>query len=68
MPIYEYKCKSCGFTFEDYRAAGHADDETNCPKCGKPKVNRVLSPFATGGAKSGGSGGGSCGPAGGGYR
>ena len=69
MPIYEYRCKSCGFSFEDYRPAGHADEECNCPKCGKPKINRVMSPFSTGSAKVGGSsGGGSCGPSGGGFR
>ena len=60
MPIYEYKCNACGFTFEDFRPVAQADGECHCPKCGKPKVDRMISSFATGG-KSPGASGGSCG-------
>ena len=59
MPIYEYKCKGCGFTFEDFRPADQADGECHCPKCGKPKADRLLSAFATGG-KTAVTSGGSC--------
>ncbi|GHV52363.1 FmdB family transcriptional regulator [Deltaproteobacteria bacterium] len=42
MPIYEYRCDSCGSQFEEWRR--HADDvtEEECPKCGR-QAHRLIS-------------------------
>jgi putative FmdB family regulatory protein len=42
MPIYEYKCESCGIVFERMQ---HFDDKQlqECPECGGP-LRRVLQP------------------------
>ena len=53
MPIYEYRCKSCGHCFEDIRSSEEADDTDTCEKCGKPKVERIISAFSCGQASSG---------------
>jgi putative FmdB family regulatory protein len=40
MPTYEYKCKTCGYTFEKFQ--GMNDDPLEkCPECGK-QVKRLL--------------------------
>jgi len=45
MPIYEYRCRSCGHRFEKLvRAAG----EAVCPACAGEQVERLLSAFAVG--------------------
>lgn len=48
MPIFEYRCSSCGHKFEDIRTQAEADKVGDCPKCGKPKVERVMSAFSCG--------------------
>jgi len=53
MPIYEFKCLSCGQVFELLKLK--KDDEKagmKCPKCGSEDVERVLSSvsFITSGA------------------
>jgi putative FmdB family regulatory protein len=42
MPIYEYKCKSCGYEFEELQSLKEKPI-TVCPKCSKPSVKRLLS-------------------------
>ncbi len=54
MPLYEYRCKKCGATFDRLRSFGQADKETRCPRCDSPETERQLSAFATGGCGSGG--------------
>lgn len=41
MPIYDYKCKQCGHTFEAQQSMAEAPLKT-CPKCGG-LVHRVIS-------------------------
>ncbi len=42
MPIYEYKCETCGSCFEKLTFAG--DDETPpCPACGTKDVKKQMS-------------------------
>ncbi len=42
MPIYEYKCKSCGHCFEKLVFAG--DQETvECTECGTARVEKLMS-------------------------
>ena len=33
MPVYEYRCSSCGHLFERLRPMSHMDDEAPCPQC-----------------------------------
>jgi len=56
MPLYEYKCESCGKTFEKLRRMQDADSELECPECDSRRVQRTFSTFATGGCGTGGSG------------
>lgn len=72
MPIYEYRCQSCGDKFE--KLVRRATDvlETGCPSCGEKHLEQQYSTFAAPGAASedacfspaqtrmGGCGGGMC--------
>jgi len=42
MPIYEYRCQSCGHEFE---AMQKMSDErlTDCPECGKAELKKLVS-------------------------
>ena len=53
MPIYEYKCKSCGKCFE-YMVV-KSDDEANitCTSCGKKNVEKIMSSFSCIGSGTG---------------
>ena len=55
MPIYEYRCRECGKSFEMLRSMKEADKDLECPACHSRQVERQLSSFSSGGA---------CGPAG----
>lgn len=60
MPIYEYKCSSCGCKFEKLV---RGKEKVTCPQCGKARLEKLFSVF---GVKSGdrftpsSGGGGSC--------
>lgn len=41
MPTYEYKCKKCGYEFEEFQSIT-AEPLKKCPEC-KGKVERVIS-------------------------
>jgi len=46
MPTYEYRCESCGETFEQSESiAEHVSAKPECPKCGGKKVSRAVSAF-----------------------
>ncbi len=70
MPIYEYRCETCGNEYEELTRRGTRDDEVECPECGAHESHRVLSSFAVSGGSSGGysagssGGGGGCGSSG----
>lgn len=63
MPLYEYRCASCGRRFEVLRRVGQGADGLACPDCGRPEVEKEFSTFA-GAVAGGGGGGGSCSPSG----
>jgi putative FmdB family regulatory protein len=42
MPIYEYQCSACGNRHEAIQGMNDAD-LTDCPKCGKPSLKRLIS-------------------------
>ena len=55
MPMYEYKCGSCGNAFERYSAGKSGEDDVGaCTKCGKGPVKKVFSTFASTCCSSGG--------------
>ena len=45
MPLYEYRCRACGETFDQLRPAAAADDPADCP-AGHYDTVRLLSLFA----------------------
>ena len=63
MPMYEYRCGSCGTVYEKIRKAQDADRDLVCPDCESGDVRRLISSFAMSGptcspAAGGGGGGG----------
>ncbi|MDX3312342.1 FmdB family zinc ribbon protein [Streptomyces sp. NPDC054884] len=67
MPRYEYRCRTCGDTFELSRPMAQSADPADCP-AGHDDTVKLLSTVAVGGTKSapapqtgGGGGGGCCG-------
>lgn len=58
MPIFEYRCESCGNEFE-LLVFGDGKDVV-CPSCGKGKVVKKFSVFGVHGVSSG-QGGSPCG-------
>ncbi|MFA5392851.1 MAG: FmdB family zinc ribbon protein [Candidatus Ratteibacteria bacterium] len=56
MPIYCYRCESCGFGFEKLVTASEKEPET-CSKC-RGKTRKEFTPFSIGrGSSSPASGG-----------
>lgn len=43
MPIYEYRCGSCGHVFEDMILSYRDKGESKCPKCASERVAQVIS-------------------------
>ncbi|MZF83906.1 zinc ribbon domain-containing protein [Streptomyces sp. SID5643] len=68
MPRYEYRCRTCGDTFELSRPMAASSDPAACPS-GHEDTVKLLSTVAVGGSASapaaapraGGGGGGCCG-------
>jgi putative FmdB family regulatory protein len=52
MPIYEYKCASCGHRFDVLQRIGADGSDLNCPNCGAQKPEKMLSACATSGSGS----------------
>lgn len=46
MPVYEYKCRSCGEKFEVLRSLKE-ESEVRCPKCGAADAQKVFSYFSS---------------------
>ncbi|MEU5288487.1 zinc ribbon domain-containing protein [Streptomyces sp. NPDC020755] len=65
MPRYEFRCRTCGDTFEVSRPMARSSDSASCP-AGHDDTVKLLSTVAVGGAAgsapapSGGGGGGGC--------
>jgi putative FmdB family regulatory protein len=43
MPIYDFKCRSCGDQFEELV---RGDEAPACPACGAADAERLLSPIS----------------------
>ena len=65
MPIYEYRCDSCGDKFEKLVRRSEDVIEAGCPSCGQKHLQQEYSTFAAraGAGSPGQSAGGGC-PAG----
>jgi putative FmdB family regulatory protein len=46
MPIYEFYCERCHMIFNFYSRRINTDKEPLCPRCGRIKLARQMSPFA----------------------
>lgn len=45
MPLYDYHCTSCGYSFEALIRPGE-ERSRRCPACGSLNVDRLVSEFA----------------------
>lgn len=50
MPIFDFKCDSCGAVFEELVAS--SDSPAPCPKCKSEKTKKLVSGFATNSSSS----------------
>ncbi|HEY3452228.1 MAG TPA: zinc ribbon domain-containing protein [Myxococcales bacterium] len=66
MPLYEFKCRTCGHTFEELIRNQADEAEAACPTCGTKEVQRLLSATSLGFVSVGGGGGASTDSGGGG--
>lgn len=41
MPTYDYRCAACGHEFENFQSINQPALR-KCPKCGKPKLERLI--------------------------
>ncbi len=66
MPVYVYRCRTCGQEFEKLVLSASRANEVECPSCQGKDVERRPSLFGLGGAARGSSVEHSCAPSGGG--
>ncbi len=48
MPLYEYRCRSCSETYDEYRAISERDNKGPCPKCGSKDTARGVASLLKG--------------------
>lgn len=53
MPIYAYRCRVCGESFEKLILSARKADEVVCPACESEEVERTPSLFGIGGIDRG---------------
>jgi putative FmdB family regulatory protein len=41
MPTYDYLCKACGHSFENFQTMT-SDPLSDCPECEKPELKRLI--------------------------
>jgi putative FmdB family regulatory protein len=63
MPIFEFRCKNCGYVFEDLVMSSTPDSEIECPNCGTHAAEKLMSAFSSG-SSSGGYSSAGCGSSG----
>lgn len=65
MPLYEYRCRTCGHRFEILQRLGQGAEGLVCTRCGAEQLDKQHSTFAAAGSSEGGEAadfGGGCGP------
>jgi putative FmdB family regulatory protein len=62
MPIYEYRCETCGEVFEVFVRSPSRQTSPTCPKCGSQKVKKAFSLFGVGGGLGSKTSSASCAP------
>jgi putative FmdB family regulatory protein len=53
MPLYEYRCKTCGQSFEKMIRFSEADHSPTCPACQSQDTQKKISTFASVGSSTG---------------
>jgi putative FmdB family regulatory protein len=48
MPIYEYRCKSCGHVFSLLQGVAANREGAQCPNCCGKRTERIISRFSAG--------------------
>jgi putative FmdB family regulatory protein len=48
MPLYDYRCSSCG-DFRAFRPMAESSAAGVCPTCGEPSERLIATPFLAGG-------------------
>ncbi|MDO5673327.1 MAG: zinc ribbon domain-containing protein [bacterium] len=43
MPLYEYRCRSCGADFEHLTTSISQQHSVHCPRCGGKEVQKQIS-------------------------
>ena len=68
MPLFEYRCVTCGTLFEHFVRSTAVQEVITCPTCAGVEVSKQFSTFGMKGAPGGGSvaSGDTCAPSGGG--
>jgi putative FmdB family regulatory protein len=61
MPIYEFRCRQCGDTFEVNRPMSSASDPSDCPAGHSDTVKLLTTVGVNTGASAPAAGGGCCG-------
>jgi len=46
MPLLEYRCQDCAHVFERLVPRTSGAEQAECPACGQPRGQRLLSVFA----------------------
>jgi putative FmdB family regulatory protein len=54
MPIFEYRCEGCGYTFEKVQLGRQGTDSPLCPECQSGQTRQLVSRFSSP-ASNGGS-------------
>jgi putative FmdB family regulatory protein len=52
MPLFDYRCESCGEVFEILAGSSAAADEVVCPSCGSVGATRLFGCIALGGSRT----------------
>jgi len=47
VPIYEYYCNKCNTIYQFFSRTINTDTIPKCPSCKRPKLERIMSAFAT---------------------
>jgi len=43
MPLYEFRCLTCA---RDFEVLSRRDEQVQCPQCGTPRIEKLLSEAA----------------------